>query len=122
MQQLGRIPRMYGKASTVEYRLRVQRGVPTAANSGQVDMASTPDCVCCRVECGTSTSRKVVDHPLQFLRLAKDVAQEVCHEILRGTPQPKGNRTARGFGRPPLPEYVKRASSAFSSWETKPIR
>ena len=36
---------------------------------------------CRLIKCGTSATAKKVDYPLQFFRLAKDIAQKVRHEF-----------------------------------------
>ena len=63
IQQLGCVNQISGVSTVRKQRRSRESRMPTAADSGQVDMASATDCGCRRVQSGPARSRKNVDGP-----------------------------------------------------------
>ena len=122
-QQLGGVREVYGISATMKEHADVQCGVPTAADSRQVDMPRGANRRGRRIN-GTSpgliSSRQNLDGPLQFLRLPQYVLQKMGHEELvfrlRIPCEPRRDRIESDFVVAPRP------ASLYLTFIAAPIR
>jgi len=79
LEQLRRVLHVDGASILVEERANIERRMPTAADSGQVDMASVADRGSRRNQSWEPRPAQVFNGPLQFFSLTENVAQKISH-------------------------------------------
>src|SRR5882724_11060227 len=78
-EQLRRVLHVDRTSILVKERAHIECRMPTAADPGQVDVPRVADCGSRRTQSRESRPAQVFDGPLQFVRLAENVAQKMCH-------------------------------------------